>query len=412
MEHPQTISMNKSDNKKIIWQRTVAFLMNPRNLFILGLLVILALTFSEVSRGRHNNFMIFTESTRLFWQNIAPYSENWLQMTSNLDYFLYGPLFNILFTPFAYLPSWLGPFAWNIFNFSLWFTAIFTLPDHFSQREKCKSFMFTFLILTCTQLSFQYNVAVGYIFLFAYSFLEKNKGFWAVLLMMVSGFTKIYGIFQLVTLLFYPRFWRNAGFILIIAAAFLIAPAINMPISELPSYYGKWIGALTDHKDTRTWMNIFYLRPLNLLPYQMYIQLGALAALMAGALANRSKWRMPFFRIAFMAALMGYVILFSNSSEGHTYVISLIGYQMWYWTMYRSQSLHRMDKILYWAVFLIVVVMPVDVLCPPAVMHIFYGLQINLWLLTAMWLRICYTAFIRTPEGLRAAELPLQSEKQ
>ena len=397
----QTINSVKTGNRVNMWQRTVAFFMNPRNLFILGLLIIVALTFSEVVRGRQRNFMIFVESTKLFWQHIAPYGENWLQIAPKLDFFLYGPLFNILFTPFAYLPSWLAPFAWNVFNFSLWFTAIFTLPKQFTTDEKCKSFMFTFLILSCTQLSFQYNVAVGYLFLFTYSLLEKNKGFWAILLIMISGFTKIYGIFQLVMLLFYPRLSRNIGFVLLIAVAFLIAPAINMPFSELPSYYGKWISALTDHKDTRTWMNIFYLKPLNLLPYQMYIQIGALMALITGALIHRRKWCTPFFRISFMAALMGYVILFSNSSEGHTYVISLIGYQMWYWTMYRTQSLYRVDKILFWAIFLIVVVMPVDVLCPPAVMRIFYGLQLNLWLLLAMWLRICYTAFISSPLQLQ-----------
>ena len=391
--------MKQAINRKIsvswdkIWQRAVAFFMNPRNLFISGLVIILALTFSEVARERHWNFMIFSESTKLFWQHIAPYGENWVQTAPNLDYFLYGPLFNIIFTPFAYLPSWLGPFAWNGFNFTLWFIAIFTLPEKFTQDEKCKSFMYTFLILTCSQLSMQYNVAVGHIFLFAYSLLEKNKGFWAILLIMISGFTKIYGIFQLMMLLFYPRLWRNVGFVLLIAAAFLIAPVINMTLSEVPSYYGEWIKALTEHKDTRIWMNIFYLKPLNLLPYQMYIQIGVLAGLLTGVLANWRKWYTPFFKVAFLAALMGYVILFSNSSEGHTYVIALIGYQLWYWTMYRSQALNIMDRILFWAIFVVVVVMPVDILCPPSVMRIFYGIQLNLCLLMAMWLRICYTAF-------------------
>ena len=45
---------------------------------------------------------------------------------------------------------------------------------------------------------------------------------------------------------------------------------------------------------------------------------------------------------------MGYVILFSNSSEGHTYVIMLIGYQMWYWTMRRGggNPSCRQDRLL------------------------------------------------------------------
>ncbi|WP_295959635.1 glycosyltransferase family 87 protein [uncultured Alistipes sp.] len=388
------------DSHGSVWRRIGAFFLNPRNLYLLGLLAVLGLTFSEVAHGRHRNFMIFAESTKLFWNHIAPYGDNWSQLAPHLDYYLYGPLFNVLFAPFAYLPAWLGPFAWNVFNFTLWFLAIFTLPGRFTRQEKCKSFLFTFLILACTQLSFQYNVTVACMFLFAYSLLERDKAFWAVLLIMISGFTKIYGIFQLAMLLFYPHFWRNAGYALLIAVVLAAAPAVAMPFSGLPSYYGEWFGALMSHKDTRTWMNVFYLRPLNLLPYRTYVQAGVLALLAVGVLANRRKWQAPFFRIASLAVLMGYVILFSNSSEGHTYVISLIGYQLWYWTMHRAGALTRADRLLYWAVFIVVVVMPVDILCPPAVMRIFYGIQLNLWLLVAMWLRICYTAFIRTPERL------------
>lgn len=333
-----------------VWRRIGAFFLNPRNLYVIGLLLVLALSVSEVTRGRHKNFMIFAESTKLFCQQIAPYGANWppAGFPVRLDYFLYGPLFNILFAPFAYLPAWLGPIVWNVFNFTLWFAAIFTLPGKFTREEKCKSFLFTFLILACTQLSFQYNVAVGYMFLFAYSLLERDKGFWAVLLIMVSGFTKIYGIFQLAMLLFYPHFWRNVGYAVLIGAAFLLAPAVNMPLAELPDYYGQWVGALTKHPDTRTWMNVFYLRPLGLLPYRTYVQIGVLALLAVGVLANWRSWRLPFFRIACLAILMGYVILFSNSSEGHTYVIMLIGYQMWYWTMRRGggNPSCRQDRLL------------------------------------------------------------------
>lgn len=384
-------------------QRFVAFFLNPRNLYLLGLIAVFALSFSEVARGKHRNFMIFAESTKLFWQQIAPYGENWppAGFPIRLDYYLYGPLFNLLFAPFAYLPAWLGPFAWNLFNFTMWFTAIFTLPGRFTRDEKCKAFLYTFPILACTQLSFQYNVAVGYLFLFAYSLLERDKGFWAVLLIMVSGFTKIYGIFQLGLLVCYPHFWRNMGYAVAIGAALLLAPAVNMPLAELPDYYGQWVGALTAHKDTRTWMNLFYLRPFGLLPYRMYVQAGVLLLLAAGLFANYRNWRLAYFRIAALAVLMGYVILFSNSSEGHTYVISLIGYLMWYWTMHRSGALTPADRILYWAVFVVVVLMPVDVLCPPRVMRLFYGWQLNLWLLLALWLRLCYATFLRIPDAMR-----------
>ena len=264
--------------------RAGAFFLSPRNLYIIGFLLILALSLIEASRGRHRNFMIFAEATKLFWQQIAPYGANWPPAGMRLDYFLYGPLFNVLFAPFAYLPGLLGPVAWNLFNFTLWFAAIFTLP-RFTREEKCKSFLYTFLILACTQLSFQYNVTVGCMFLFAYTLLERGRGFWAVVLIMLSGFTKVYGIFQLGLLVCYPRFWRNMGYAVLVGAVLWALPAVGTTPDGLPGWYGEWADALLSHKDTREWKNIFYLRPLNLLAVQPWVQAGVLAALTAGLFA-------------------------------------------------------------------------------------------------------------------------------
>ena len=81
-----------------------------------------------------------------------------------------------------------------------------------------------------------------------------------------------------------------------------------------------------------------------------------------------------------------------------------IGYMMWYWTMHRAGAVTLFDKILFWALFVIVVVMPVDVLCPPKIMHIFFDATVNLWLIVAMWLRICYTTFVKIPQPCLKAE--------
>lgn len=382
--------------RKGFFGRAGEFFLDPRNLYIIGFLIVLALSLAEALRGRHCNFMIFAESTKLFWQQTAPYGANWPPAGMSLDYYLYGPLFNVLFTPFAYLPSVLGPAAWNLCNFTLWFAAIFTLP-RFTREEKCKSFLYTFLILACTQLSFQYNVTVGSIFLLAYTLLERDRGFWAVLLIMLSGFTKIYGIFQLGLLVCYPHFWRNMGYAVLIGAVLWAIPAIGTTPEGLTDWYGEWADALLSHKGTREWKNIFYLRPLHLQPIQLWVQTGVLAALAAGLLARWRQWRSDYFRIGALACLTGYVILFSNSSESHTYVISLIGYMLWYWTMKRGGELQTFDRIMFWAVFVVVVVMPVDVLCPPVVMNFFYSLQINLWLLVILWLRLVWTTFVRIP---------------
>ncbi len=380
--------------------RIKKFFLTPKNLYLLGFLCVFALTFLDVSRGRHFNFLIFHDSTIDFWRHINPYGAEWA--AAHHDYFLYGPLFSVLFAPFAFLPDWLGPFVWNLFNYSLYFAAVFTLPDKYTLDQKCRMFLYTFLILATTLYSFQYNVAVAYLFVFAFSLLERGRAFWAVVLILVSGFTKVYGIFELGLLLCYPRFWRNMGYVLVVSLLFFLLPLLNLHYSELLPYYQSWVDGLTQHKDTRTWQTIFFLRPFfhGMPSYGMWIQIGAITALAGLLIANFRRWGQFVFRVQSLAVLMGWVILFSNSAEKHTYVIALLGYLLWYWSR-RPQTI---DKVLFWANFIVLVIVPVDLICPPRVMlFLTETLQLNLWLFIVTWGRMCYVTFLRDSS---VAELP------
>ena len=97
------------------------FFLNRRNIFIVGFALTFVLTLLEVSHGTQYNFFTFQNGTFDFWKGEDPYG------VEKYD-FLYGPLFAILFAPFAYLGMTVGPFVWNLFNFSMFFCAIFTLP--------------------------------------------------------------------------------------------------------------------------------------------------------------------------------------------------------------------------------------------------------------------------------------------
>ena len=60
---------------------------------------------------------------------------------------------------------------------------------------------------------------------------------------------------------------------------------------------------------------------------------------------------------------MGWVILFSLSTERRTYVIALAGYLMWYWVQARKGWL---DRTLFWANLVLLVLVPVDLDLPVA----------------------------------------------
>ena len=386
------------DTKKIEHLKTY---ITPRNVFIFGFLILIGLTLSEVVRGRERNFMIFVEATKMFWQSIPPYGDNWWDMVNSkgLDYFLYPPLFNIFFTPFAYLPHIVGAFAWNIFNYVLFYFAIFALPSTLmSLKQKCYSFLFVLPVLCVTQLSFQYNPTIAAIFLLSYSLLNKNSKFSAVgaiALILFSGFTKIYGIFQLALLICYPKFWRNLFFVFIVATVYILLPILQFSSwQELVSCYEQWIGALNSHTDSRIWTSIYYLKPFNMASYCTIIQLTSLcisALLLIGNYKRFSSWQ---FRTQATAIIMGWIILFGSSSEGHTYIIALIGYMLWYWS--RIDEIKKIDNVLLWSNFILLGLIPIDVICPRFVSDFFNQyLTLNIYVFTFTWLRMYYMTFLK-----------------
>jgi len=376
----------------IFSQNIERFIINRKNLFYLGLILTISLSLQQVMQGKERNFFIFAYSTVDFWKGINVYSHQW-SSHYGLDYYLYGPLFNILFTPFAYLPRWLGPIVWNIFNYTLYFISIFSLPKKFSEREKCMTYLYTMLILAATQLEFQYNATVAYLFIFAYILLEKNKSFLAIVIILISGFTKIYGIFELSLLLFYPNFKKNIFYVFLISLIAFLMPLLRIYPNNLLDYYGIWIHYLGEHNITRTWDTIFYLKfmfpnP----PTKMYLfQLGSLLILAIMVLMNRKRYHDENFRVQSLGILMGWVILFSSSAERHTYVIALLGYAIWYWTIEPK----KVDKILFWLNFIILIVMPIDVLCPPKIMlYVHETLNLNLWLFLFTLSRMIYITLL------------------
>ena len=122
------------------------FFTNPRCLFFLGLIISLTATTIEVVRGRNTNYFDYQDSTRMFWEGITPYTVEFAQAHSL--YFLYLPVFCVLYAPIFLLPWWLGPYVWNIGNFVLFSLAILMLPKPLApHRTKIYLFLLSVLML-------------------------------------------------------------------------------------------------------------------------------------------------------------------------------------------------------------------------------------------------------------------------
>lgn len=358
--------------------------------FVVGLIVAFVATLLETLRLRYMNYLVYTDSTLDFWHGVNPYSQQFVD--DHGRYFLYTPVFSVLYTPFALLPRWLGPFVWNLTNYTLFSLSVFTLPRQY-EAHKLHIFLALLLLLEQSVFPFQFNIVVAYCFLFAFTLLENDRPFWAVLLIMVSATTKVYGIVELLLLFCYRHTWRNLAMAALTGALLLMLPALKTGLGGLMPCYQQWWDMLTQHQSSAYYVSLLYAWPLRyVLPYYRIIQLLTVGAVIAVFFLRRRHWSDFSFRAVTLGVLMGWIILFGDSSETHTYLIAMAGYMLWY---FLQQEHSRMDRVLFWSLFVFFGIVPVDVFVPTPVHDFLNGkLLIDVYLYAVVWCRMLWSLLV------------------
>lgn len=367
----------------------ISFFTNSRNIYWLGFIIAVAASAIELFRGRAENYCVFRDATLEFWHGINSYTPEFVEAHNR--YFIYSPIFCVLFSPFAFMPFYLGGFAWNLFGYTVFYFAVKNLPGKLSAKT---ALIMLYLLLTVEQsvFPFQYNLLVAAIFLWAYNLLERDQGFWAVFLIMLSATTKIYGAVELALLLCYPRFWRNIGYAALCGLFFVMLPALNGGFDGLVTGYQNWFAQLADHHATNgTYFSLIFVPGFRLfaLPYMRLFQGGVLAVLGVLFCLCYRHWSDADFRIGALAGLMGYIVLFSEASEYTTYTIAMTGYALWY---FNADNRPLYDRIMFWTLFVLWCVMPIDILFPASWCDYLHSvLWLGVWAYAIAWCRIIYT---------------------
>lgn len=365
------------------------FFSNPTCVFLLGLAVVLLATTLEVVRGRNTNYFDYQDSTRMFWEGISPYTMEYAQ--AHAIYFLYSPVFSVIFAPIFFLPWWLGPYVWNVCNYSLFALAIKSLPAQFD-RYKHWIFLFLLSVVLQTVFCYQHNIIVSYIYIFAFILLERNKPFWAVLLIMVSATTKVYGAAELAILFCYPKVWRNLGYAVVLGALLICLPLLNTNFDNPFVLYQQMFDMIASHHSDSDFTGILFARGLKpfLLPNYRAVQMVVFALLGLLFFWRYKRWGDFRFRVQALAVLTGFMILFSDCPETHTYVICLPFYAMAFWLQPRRTWL---DWTLFWLLVVNFCILPTDVLCP-AWLHNFVHrtFWLDVYTYFFCWLRIVWWA--------------------
>ena len=342
------------------------FLRDYRTLF--GLWMLLPIIMWLMKMTRANNYDIYRGS---FWNAVSGWNLYLPNPEEYADLHHYGPVFSLLFAPFAIGPKWVGLLLWGIALTLFLYWAIrksqFTKYQQLFILWFCAHEMLTALYMQ------QFNIAIAATILLSYYLIEKEKDFWAAFFIMLGTFVKAYSIVGLAFFFFSKHKGK-----LIVA---LIFWAIVMFVAPMPFFHG-WDYIVSNisllgmvHRISGVWFNDLWLivpgMVLFALPYLRF-----------------SQYKHVAFRQTVLASAMMFIILFSTGSESSGYITPLIGVVVWYTAAPWKRS--KWDVALMVFVFILSSMSPSDLFPAYLRKEFVQPYALKALPVTIVWLKLCY----------------------
>lgn len=285
----------------------------------------------------YNNFLIFK------WSGFNLINELPLFIGNDLHYdlFKYSPTCAMGFLPFHWFPTEIGLLIWNLLNLVLPFWALHQI---IGLNAKMRNILLLFLLgegIT-SLLNAQSNGLIYGLLLFAIGAFQREKTGKAVLLILLSGFIKIFGwIFFLLFILRPKSLPRAIVFGAIYATILLFLPLLFVSTDYLISEYRWWFLLLQQDGGTYVklsfmgWFQAWfgYLLPKNWVLFAALI-LQLLPLWFLHKTAHNQSQGMPTRTydapLQYGASLLLWVVLFNHMSESATYVIAVGGIALFF----------------------------------------------------------------------------------
>jgi hypothetical protein len=149
---------------------------------------------------------------------------------------------------------------------------------------------------------------------------------------------------------------------------------------------------ISSHHSDSDFIGILFARGLKpfLLPNYRLVQIVVFSLLAVAFFARYKRWKELSFRVQALGVLTGFMIMFSDCPETHTYIIAFPFYAMAFWLRDKRTWI---DWTLFWLLVVNFCILPTDVLCPAWLhnyIHETYWIDVYTYLLC--WLRMIWWA--------------------
>lgn len=294
----------------------------------------------HATRGVFNDYLIFKS---VFYHTIEQVNLYLLYPELNGDSNHYGPIFSIVFAPFALMPDWIGTLLWEFAMAAVLFIAIYKLP----MIWKAKAIIFYLLLqgLYSNAVNSETNTLIAALVIGSFICIRSGKDFWAACFITLGLFIKLYGIVGLAFFFFSKHKPRLILSVIFWSVVFFVLPMIISSPGFIVQCYYDWFEALTDKNGLNicslnqdmSVMGLIRKTTGNLDIPNIPILIGGIS-LFALQYLNIKSYNNLAYQLGILASTLLFVVLFSTGSEPCTYVIAMSGVAIWFVLQKRPYS--------------------------------------------------------------------------
>jgi hypothetical protein len=305
--------------------------------FSLALIAVLA----ELLHHSINNYLIFKN---VFWHVLQQKNLYLYYPGQYHDHNLYGPIFSFIIAPFAILPDSLGVILWVMFNAFVLIVAIRHLP--LSEKAIKTVLLISAVDFMTASHNVQFNPIVAALIIFSYTFVHKEKDFWAAFFLALGILAKIYGVVGILFFLFSKHKLKFTGSFLFWMVLLFVLPMLISSPSFIVQTYKDWMHTLAEKNlmnMAHTEVNMQDLSVMGIIrrtgissEMSNLVVLVPAVILLGLPLLRRSLYSNIVFQLYYLCLALISVVIFSSGAESATYIIAAVGVAIWF-----ALNMHR-----------------------------------------------------------------------
>lgn len=312
-------------------ERVKRYIQNPVFLFILWMGVALVCSLMLIPKETYSNYITFSQA---FWHTISSLPLYIYYPEEQRDLFLYGISFTTLISPFALLPRPVGMVLWCLANCGFLYWAI--------RKLDLKKWQFAIVILVSVNdvftsiLAQQYSIGITAMIIFSYVLIEKEKDFWAALMIVLGTMTKLYGVVGLAFFLFSKHKIKLIIGLLFWTVVVFLLPMLYASPEYVVHSYKEWFDVLIYKNELNQFkinQNISLLGMLHRITGASFSDLWIIIPgmlLFALPYLRIRQYQNESFRFLFLSSALLFMVLFSTGTETYGYLTAMVAVGIWY----------------------------------------------------------------------------------